>query len=215
MGAGCGGDSCSTKFDGVSADFKRALLIVIAINGVMFVVEILAGFQGQSMALKADALDFFGDTVTYGLSLWAIGKSGILRARVALFKGYSLAFMGVGVLAATLYRFAIVGAPDEQIMGVIGLMALAANLLSVMVLMNFRDGDANVRSVWLCSRNDAIGNLAVLGAALAVYLSGTPWPDLIVATLMAGLFLNSARQIITQARHEIADQKEASTPQTA
>ena len=206
MGAGCGGGSCSTKFDGVSDDFKRALLIVIAINGVMFVVEMLAGFSGQSMALKADALDFFGDTITYGLSLWAIGKSGILRARVALFKGYSLALMGVGVLIATLYRFAVVGTPDEQIMGVIGFMALAANLLSVVVLMNYRDGDANVRSVWLCSRNDAIGNLAVLGAAMAVYLSGTPWPDLIVAALMAALFLNSARQIITQARNEIADQ---------
>ena len=100
MGAGCGGGSCSTKFDGVSNDFKRALLIVIAINGVMFVVEMLAGFSGQSMALKADALDFFGDTITYGLSLWAIGKSDILRARVALFKGYSLALMGVGVLVS-------------------------------------------------------------------------------------------------------------------
>ena len=100
-------------------------------------------------------------------------------------------------------------------MGVIGFMALAANLLSVLVLMNYRDGDANVRSVWLCSRNDAIGNLAVLGAALAVYLSGTPWPDLIVAALMAALFLNSARQIITQARDEIADQNEAIVPQKA
>ncbi len=215
MGAGCGGGGCSAKFDGVSDEFKRALLIVIAINGVMFVIEMIAGFKGQSMALKADALDFFGDTVTYGLSLWAIGKSGILRARVALFKGVSLALMGVGVLGATIYRFAIVGAPDEQIMGVIGLMALAANLLSVMVLMNFKEGDANVRSVWLCSRNDAIGNVAVLGAALAVYLSATPWPDLIVAGLMAGLFLNSARQIITQARHEIADEKEAAIAQGA
>jgi len=215
MGAGCGGGGCDAKFDGVSDDFKRALLIVIAINGVMFVIEMIAGFKGQSMALKADALDFFGDTVTYGLSLWAIGKSGLLRARVALFKGVSLALMGVGVLVATLYRFVVLGAPDEMVMGVIGFMALAANLISVMVLINFREGDANVRSVWLCSRNDAIGNVAVLFAALAVYLSSTPWPDLIVAVLMAGLFLNSARQIISQARGEIADQHKASALQNA
>jgi len=202
MGAGCGGDSCSTGFDGVSASFKRALLIVIAINGVMFVVEMLAGFTGQSMALKADALDFFGDTVTYGLSLWAIGKSGILRARVALFKGVSLALMGIGVLAATLWRFYINGAPDEMIMGTIGFMALAANLISVLVLINFRDGDANVRSVWLCSRNDAIGNVAVMIAALGVWGTSTGWPDLIVAAFMAGLFLWSSFQIIRQALNE-------------
>ncbi len=215
MGAGCSGGSCSTKFDGVSNEFKRALWIVIGINGGMFVVEMLAGFSGQSMALKADALDFLGDTVTYGLSLWAIGKSGLLRARVALFKGVSLALMGVGVLGATLYRFVVLGAPDEMIMGAIGFMALTANLVSVLILMNYRDGDANVRSVWLCSRNDAIGNLAVLGAALAVYLSATPWPDLIVAALMATLFLNSARQIISQAREEMADQKRGATLQEA
>lgn len=213
MGAGCGGDACSTSFDGVSKGFKRALLLVIAINGAMFFIEMLAGFKGQSMALKADALDFFGDTVTYALSLWVIGKSGILRARIALLKGYSLAFMGIGVLGATLYRFFVLGAPDEMVMGTIGFMALAANLISVLVLINYRDGDANVRSVWLCSRNDAIGNLAVLVAALTVYLTKTPWPDLIVAAMMAGLFLNSARQIITQAQHEIATEQQV-TPTT-
>ena len=209
MGAGCGGGGCSTQFDGASDHFKRTLLIVIALNGGMFLIEMLAGFKGQSMALKADALDFFGDTVSYAISLWAIGQSGLVRANVAMMKGISLALMGVFVLGATLYRFFVLGAPDEQIMGVIGLMALAANLLSVLLLLKHRDGDANVRSVWLCSRNDAIGNLAVLGAAVAVYVSQTPWPDLIVAALMATLFLNSARQIIAQARHEIAHEKEA------
>ncbi len=207
MGAGCGGGACSTGFDGVSDAFKRALWIVIAINGVMFVIEMIAGFAGQSMALKADALDFFGDTVTYGLSLWVIGKAPILRARVALLKGYSLALMGVGVLGATLYRYFVVGSPDEMVMGVVGFMALAANLISVMVLINFRDGDANVRSVWLCSRNDAIGNVGVLIAAAMVFFTKTPWPDLIVATLMAALFLNSARQIIAQAQGEIARER--------
>ncbi len=203
MGAGCSGGACSTNFDGVSKGFKRALLIVIAINGAMFVIEMLAGFSGQSMALKADALDFLGDTVTYGLSLWVIGKTALLRARIALLKGVSLALMGAGVFVATLWRFYMTGAPDELVMGSIGFMALAANLISVLVLIGYRDGDANVRSVWLCSRNDAIGNLAVLAAAAAVWLTKTPWPDLIVAALMAALFLNSARQIIGAARDEI------------
>jgi len=202
MGAGCGG-SCATQFDGASAAFRRALLIVIAINGGMFLVEMLAGFAGQSMALKSDALDFFGDMVTYAVSLWAIGKSVRLRAHIAMAKGFSLALMGLFVLGATLYRFWQPGMPREEIMGTIGIMALLANLLSLAILIKHRHGDANVRSVWLCSRNDAIGNLAVLAAAGAVHFSHTPWPDLIVAALMAGLFLNSARQIIAQARHEI------------
>ena len=207
MGAGCGG-GCSTQFEGVSKGFKRALLVVIAINGTLFLVEMLAGFKGQSMALKADALDFLGDTLSYTISLWAIGKSGLVRANVALAKGLSLAFMGLFVLTATLYRFFVVGTPDELVMGSIGTLALLANLASVVILMRYRDGDANVRSVWLCSRNDAIGNLAVLAAALAVFYSQSPWPDLIVAALMASVLLNSARQIITQAQHEKTHEKE-------
>jgi Co/Zn/Cd efflux system component len=206
MGAGCGG-SCSATFDGVSAGFKRALWIVIAINAIMFLVEMLAGFAGRSMALKADALDFLGDTVTYAISLWVIGRANMLRARVALFKGYSLAAMGFFVLAATLYRFFVLGHPDEMVMGSIGALALAANLLSVLILLKYRDGDANVRSVWLCSRNDAIGDVAVLVAAVAVYYTKTPWPDLIVAGLMASLFLSSASQIIAKAKAEIAQEQ--------
>ena len=202
MGACCGGSCGSEKFDGVSGAFRRALLMVIVINGVMFVVEMLAGFAGGSMALKSDALDFFGDTATYAISLWAIGKSGLLRARVALLKGVSLGLMGIGVFAATLYRFVYVGAPDEIVMGAVGFAALCANLLSVLLLMRFKDGDANVRSVWLCSRKDAIGNLAVLAAAGAVFFTKSPYPDLIVAALMATLFLNSSRQIIRQALAE-------------
>jgi Co/Zn/Cd efflux system component len=206
MGAGCGG-ACEVSFDGTSNAFKKALWLVIAINGAMFMVEMMAGFMGRSMALKADALDFLGDTLTYGISMWAIGKSAMLRAKVAMLKGISLAGMGLFVLAATLWRFFFIGQPDEMVMGAIGAMALSANLLSVLILMKYRDGDANVRSVWLCSRNDAIGNLAVLAAAWAVFYTASPWPDLIVAFFMAALFLNSASQIIKKAREEMVQNK--------
>jgi cation diffusion facilitator family transporter len=198
-------DSCCSnqpKFDGTSAGFRRALWAVIAINAAMFLVEMGAGALSGSQALQADALDFLGDSFTYGISLFVIGMSVRVRAGAALFKGVSLGAMGVAVLAMTLYRVFVAGVPDAPVMGAIGFLALAANMGSVLILMRYRDGDANVRSVWLCSRNDAIGNVAVMLAAIGVWLTGTPWPDLIVATLMAGLFLRSAIQIITQALDE-------------
>ncbi len=194
------GCHCEEKFDGVSPEFKRALWLVIAINGIMFVVEILAGAAAGSKALQADALDFLGDTVTYAMSLYVIGMSLQTRAGAALIKGISLAGMGAWVLGSTVYQVVIVGgAPEAPIMGAVGLLALAANLGSVLLLRRFKDGDANVRSVWLCSRNDAIGNIAVMLAAAAVWFTGAAWPDLIVAALMAGLFLTSSVQIIRQA----------------
>lgn len=200
MGAGC----ChhEPKFDGMSKGFKRALWLVIAINAVMFIVEMAAGSLAGSQALKADALDFLGDSLTYGISLAVIGMSIRVRATAALVKGISLAVMGLWVFSATAYQVLILGVPNAPVMGGIGLLALAANLASVLVLMRYKDGDANVRSVWLCSRNDAIGNIAVMGAALGVSLTGTAWPDLAVAGLMAGLFLWSSFQIITQAMQE-------------
>ena len=198
------GSCCSTvNFDGASAAYKRVLWIVIAINAVMFVVELTAGLASQSMALRADALDFLGDSVTYALSLYVIGKSARLRASAALFKGLSLAVMGGWVLIMTLYRVLYLGQPDEMIMGSVGALAFVANVASALLLLRFRNGDANVRSVWLCSRNDAIGNVAVVIAAATVFWTGTGWPDVIVAAIMAGLFLWSAIQIIRQSLGEI------------
>lgn len=188
-----------TPFDGTSLPYRRALWSVIAINAVMFAVEIGAGALAGSQALKADALDFLGDSLTYGLSLAVIGMPLGTRATVALFKGVSLLAMGLWVFGTTLWQVLILGVPQAAIMGGIGLLALAANAASVLVLMRFKDGDANVRSVWLCSRNDAIGNVAVIGAAGAVALTQSAWPDLIVAALMAALFLSSARQILIRA----------------
>ena len=201
MSAGCGHD---VKFDGIDPAYKRVLLVVIAINAFMFLVEMPMGFVGQSQALKADALDFLGDTFTYAISLAVIGKAATLRAKVALLKGLSLAAMGIWVLGSTIYSVFYMQAPTAVIMGSVGFAALIANVVSVLLLMRFKDGDANVRSVWLCSRNDAIGNIMVMVAASGVWLSGTGWPDLIVAGGMASLFLSGAFTIIRQARRELA-----------
>jgi Co/Zn/Cd efflux system component len=200
MGASC----CSggANFEGLSPDYKRRLWAVIAINAVMFAVEMVAGHLAGSRALQADALDFLGDTLTYGLSMAVIGASLRVRASAALIKGVSLLAMGLWVFGTTIYTVFVLGVPQAQIMGAIGFLALAANVASVLLLVKYKDGDANVRSVWLCSRNDAIGNVAVMLAALGVWGTQTGWPDVIVAALMAGLFTWSAVQILAQAMGE-------------
>lgn len=200
MGAHCCDD---VKFDGMDPAYRRVLFVVIAINALMFLVEMPMGFIGQSQALKADALDFLGDTLTYTISLLVIGKSLSLRAKVAMLKGISLAAMGLWVLGSTIYSVFYTQAPVATIMGSVGAAALLANVASVLLLLRYKDGDANVRSVWLCSRNDAIGNVMVMLAASGVWFSGTGWPDLIVAGIMASLFLSGAVAIIRQARHEL------------
>lgn len=199
MSAGC----CSQpKFDGMSRGYRRALWLVLAINFGMFLIEIVAGEVAGSKALQADALDFLGDTFTYAISFMVLGMSLRVRATAALFKGVSLGVMGMWVFGSTIYQALILGVPNAPIMGSVGFLALLANVVSVLLLMRYRDGDANVRSVWLCSRNDAIGNVAVIVAAGAVFLTGTAWPDLVVAGIMAALFSWSALQIIRQALNE-------------
>ena len=199
--AGCCGHEA--LFDGVSADYKRRLWIVIALNAAMFVVEMAAGQLARSQALQADALDFLGDALTYGISLAVIGASLRVRSNAALLKAVSLLVMGLWVFGSTLWRVFYVAVPEAQIMGVVGVMALAANLASVALLVRYKDGDANVRSVWLCSRNDAIGNVAVMLAALGVFGTGSALPDLIVAAIMALLALTGGVQVLRQARGEL------------
>ena len=189
-------------FDGMDPRYRRILWLVIAINGAMFITEMVAGRLAGSQALQADALDFLGDTLTYGLSLAVIGMSLKVRSAAALAKGLSLVAMGLWVLSSTLWQLLVLGVPRAEFMGAIGLLALAANVASVLLLARYKDGDANVRSVWLCSRNDAIGNVAVMAAAGAVWALDSAWPDLIVAFAMAGLFLHSATLILRQALRE-------------
>ena len=200
MSSSCCGHGA--KFDGLDPRYKRVLWAVIAINAVMFLVEMAAGHLAGSQALQADALDFLGDTLTYGVSLAVIGQSVIVRSTAAFVKGMSLTLMGLWVFGSTAYHVLVLGVPKAEVMGIIGFVALAANVTSVLLLLRYKDGDANVRSVWLCSRNDAIGNVAVMAAALGVWGTATAWPDLIVAASMALLFLNSSFQILQQALHE-------------
>lgn len=195
-------DHCTTNFEGASPSYRRILMVVGTINLLMFLVETFGGQLAGSVALQADALDFLADFITYTGSLLVIGKSLKIRARVALLKGISLAVMGVYVFGATIYRVYVLGIPEVLTMSVIGFLALATNATSVLLLYRWRNGDANVRSVWLCSRNDAIGNVAVLFAAGLVALTNTGWPDVTVAGIMALLFLNSSWQIIRQALGE-------------
>ena len=176
---------------------------MIAINASMFIVEMGAGALAGSQALQADALDFLGDSLTYGISLAVIGAALRVRAWAAFAKGLSLTLMGLWVFGSTAYHVLILGIPRAEIMGVVGFLALAANVASVLLLARYKDGDANVRSVWLCSRNDAIGNVAVMIAALGVWGTATKWPDLIVAAIMAGLFLWSSLQILRQSLREL------------
>jgi Co/Zn/Cd efflux system component len=209
--AACGCHGGVPVFDGMDPRYKRVLWTVIGINAAMFFTEMAGGQLAGSQALKADALDFLADTFTYGLSLAVIGASVRTRATAALFKGLSLSLMALWVLGSTAYHALILGLPSAELMGGIGVLALAANLSSVLLLRRYKDGDANVRSVWLCSRNDAIGNVVVMIAAAGVWGTGTAWPDLGVAALMAGIFATSSVQILRQAWVEYRDGRYAQT----
>ncbi|MDF2095542.1 cation transporter [Aquibaculum arenosum] len=200
MSASC--HSHAPQFEGLSLAYRRILWLVIAINASMFLAEMIAGQLAGSRALQADALDFAGDSLTYAITLAVIGRSLLVRSGAALLKGVSLLLLGLWVSGSTLWSVWHGGLPEAHVMGLFGLLALTANLVSVLLLMRWRDGDANIRSVWLCSRNDAIGNVAVLLAALGVFGMGTAWPDLLVAGLMSMLFLSSAWQILRRALAE-------------
>lgn len=187
----------------ITPAYRRALWIVIGLNVGYGLVEMAGGFISGSQALKADALDFLGDGLISFLGLLAIGWSLPWRARSALLQGLFLAALGVGVLATTGYRVLVLNQPEAELMGLFAIVALAVNVAAAAVLIPHREGDANVRAVWLFSRNDAIGNLAVVIAAGLVWWSGTAWPDLAVAVVIAGLFLQSAWSIIRNAHADL------------
>jgi Co/Zn/Cd efflux system component len=171
----------------------------------MFVVEIAAGLAGDSRSLQADALDFFGDAANYTISLAVAGMMLAWRARAALVKGATIALFGLYVMASAIWAAFGDASPQPEVMGAVGLLALAANAGVALMLYRFRNGDSNMRSVWICSRNDAIGNVAVMLAAVGVFGTGAAWPDLVVAAIMAALALSGGVQIIRQARAELAD----------
>lgn len=184
--------------------YKRVLWVALLLNIGYGVVEIGGGFLAGSQSLKADALDFIGDgTITF-LGVLAITWGALWRARAALIQGVFLAAMGVLVLLATVYRVFVLHVPDAELMGVFGIGALVVNVTSAIILLKHRTGDANVQAVWLFS-NDAIGNVAVIAAAILVSLTATSWPDLVVAAGIAGLFLQSAWKIVVVAQRELTE----------
>lgn len=185
--------------------YKRVLWTVLLLNLGYGVIELGGGLLAGSQGLKADALDFLGDGTITLLGLLAIGWGQDWRARAALLQGIFLAIMGVGVLVATLYRVFVLQIPEAELMGAFGIGALIVNVTCAAILLKHRTGDANVQAVWLFSRNDALGNVGVIIAAALVWLTGTAWPDLFVAAVIAGLFLKSAWTIIRSARHELAE----------
>ncbi|NHB58322.1 cation transporter [Acinetobacter sp. 194] len=185
-----------------NSHFRTALWIALLINITMFVVELIGGAYAHSSSLWADSLDFFGDAVNYGISLAVLGASLYWRATVALLKGLTMALFGFVVMGKVAYAY-MKGIPPEAItMGIIGVLALIANVISALVLYAFRDGDSNMKSVWLCSRNDAIGNVAVIFAAVGVFGTGSMFPDIIVAVIMATLGLTAGYQVIKSALKE-------------
>lgn len=191
----------------VTPTYKRALWIVILLNVGYGAIEIVGGFLAGSQSLKADALDFLGDGLISFLGLIAIRWGLQARAKAALLQGTFLAALGVGVLAFTGYRVLVLNQPHAELMGIFGAVALVVNVAAALVLIPHRKGDANVRAVWLFSRNDAIGNAAVVVAAALVWWTGTPWPDLVVAAVIAALFLHSAWSIIGHARIDLRQAK--------
>jgi cation diffusion facilitator family transporter len=185
--------------------YRRALWIVVALNLGYGIIEAVGGFLAGSQALKADALDFVGDGLITILGLVAIRRSQAWRARTAMLQGGFLAILGLGVLANAIYRAFVHEMPSSEAMGVLAAFALIVNLVSAAVLVPHRSGDANVRAVWLFSRNDAVGNLLVLVAAGLVAVTGTPWPDVLVGAAVAVLFLQSSLVIMRSAKHDLAE----------
>jgi cation diffusion facilitator family transporter len=184
--------------------YRRALWIALLANALMFAVEIAGGLHAGSVSLLADALDFFGDAANYGVSLMVLSMGALWRGRAALLKGACMGLFGCFVLAHTGWSIASGVTPEPVTMGAVGLLALAANLGVALLLYAYREGDANMRSVWLCTRNDAIGNVAVLLAAVGVFGTGSGWPDWTVALLMGSLALSAAFSVVRQARRELA-----------
>ena len=203
MADDCCKAACGTTATLNDPRWRRALWIALGVNAGMFAVEMAAGAAADSRALQADALDFLGDAANYAISLLVAGMALAWRARAALAKGLALIGLGGWVMITAVLAALGGAAPEPELMGIIGALALAANTGVAIMLYRFRTGDANMRSVWVCSRNDAIGNIAVMAAALGVFGTGTAWPDLVVAAILALLGISGGIQIVRQARLEL------------
>lgn len=204
MSAPHAGHSHDVVFEGMSPAYKRVLLMVIGLNLIGFASSGTAAMASGSTALAANAGDFLGDSLTYAVSLAVIGRSAQVRASAALFKGATLAFAGIALLGFAGWRLMNGASPEGGTISMFGAVGMALNVISALLLFRFREGDANVRSVWLCTRNDAIENVGVIAAGGLVALTGTIWPDLAMGALLGVILLHSAWEIIARARQELA-----------
>ncbi|OEY96109.1 cobalt transporter [Acinetobacter proteolyticus] len=200
--AGCGCNTTCSPTQKISPKFRKALWIALILNALMFFVEIIGGSHARSVSLWADALDFAGDAANYAISLAVLSMTLYWRATAALVKGITMAGFGIFVIVKVFWSWWLGVTPEPMLMGAIGVLALTVNVISALMLYAFRDGDANMRSVWLCSRNDAIANIAIIIAAIGVFGTGTMLPDLFVAFVIAYLGVSSGLAVIKQARAE-------------
>ncbi len=197
----CGHENSASMID---VGFRRVLWIALGVNATMFIAEMVASFLAGSVSLQADALDFFGDATNYGISLLVLGMGVTARARAALFKGGTMAAFGLWVIGNATYSAVVGTVPDPFIMGPVAIVALLANVTVAVMLYRHRNGDSNRQSIWLCSRNDAIGNVAVFLAATGVFATNTGWPDIAVAVVITALNFSAALRVFARARGELA-----------
>ena len=197
----CSDHACSTP--SIDSTYRRVLWVALVLNAVMFGVELGASWTSGSVSLLADSIDFFGDAGNYALSLAVLGMAASARSKAALFKAACMGAFGVFVLGKAIWNITTGVPPEPATMGLVGFAALAVNAGVALMLYRFRCGDANMRSVWICSRNDALGNLAVMLAALGVFGTGSAWPDLLVAAVMGALALTGSWTVLHHARSEL------------
>ncbi|WP_236450677.1 cation transporter [Stutzerimonas stutzeri] len=207
MAGNCCNSGCASA--AVRGRYRRILWVALLINLAMFAVEIGAGVRAGSVSLLADSLDFFGDAANYGVSLFVLGMGVVMRARASLAKALTMGLFGLFILVVAIDNFIDASVPQATTMGIVGTIALLANVAVALMLYAYREGDSNMRSVWLCSRNDALGNIAVMLAALGVFGTGAGWPDLIVASIMALLSISAAVQITRHALDELRTERMA------
>ncbi|MAO54896.1 MAG: cation transporter [Rhodospirillaceae bacterium] len=208
MSACCGHDHGHFHDAETSQAYRRVLWFALVVNGAMFAAEMAGAFFSRSVALQADALDFLGDAANYGISLAVVGMHLRWRARAALVKGLSMGLFGIWVIGTTAWRVMEGGVPHAATISAVGTLALVANVAVAVALFKFREGDANMRSVWLCSRNDAIANVAVIAAGGGVWLSNTFWPDVLVGGIIASLALIASVDVLRRARAELRQVRE-------
>lgn len=214
MSVSCAGPGCASG-DATSPRYRRILWVALVVNALMFAVEIIGGVSSGSSALQADALDFLGDAANYGISLFVLSAALVVRAKASIIKGATMAGFGVWVVGHALYQATTGRIPEPMVMGVVGILALISNVVVAFLLYRYRTGDSNMRSVWICSRNDALGNIAVVSAATGVFTTQHGWPDIIVALIMGLLSLSGAWQILRHARQDLMTGQRAAPNSTS